>query len=75
MVHVLTGTQVAEEQAHKHYIHQLHLKPSSYKFYYKSNPTQAQLRKGGPWGLVQASEPVWNEQCSFNNQKGMQCGR
>ena len=75
MVRVLTGAQVAGEHAHEQYIKDLHLKPSSYKFYYKSNPTPAQLRKGGRWGVVRFSEPVWNGQCSFNTQKGMRCGR
>ena len=72
MVRVLTCAQVGEERAHEQYIKNLYLKPSSYKFYYKSNPTPVQLRKVGPWdwGLVQFSEPVWNGQCSFNNQKG-----
>ena len=75
MVRVLTGAQVAGEHAHEQYIKDLHLKPSSYKFYYKSNPTPAQLRKGGRWGVVRFSEPVWNGQCSFNTQKGVRCGR
>ena len=51
MVRVLTGSQVAEERAHEQYVQHLHLKPSSYKFYYKSSPTESQLRKGGPWVL------------------------
>ena len=75
MVRVLTGAQVADERAHEQYIQNLHLKPSSYVFYYKSNPTDAQLRKGGPWGVVQFSEPVWNGRCSFNTHKGVRCGR
>ena len=75
MVRVLTGTQVAGEHAHEQYIQHLHLKPSSYKFYYKSNPTDTQLRKGGPWGVVHFSEPVWNGRCSFNTHKGVRCGR
>ena len=65
MVRVLTGAQVAGEHAHEQYIKDLHLKPSSYKFYYKSNPTPVQLRKGSRWGVVRFSEPVWNGQCSF----------
>ena len=52
MVRVLTGAQVAGEHAHEQYIKDLHLKPSSYKFYYKSNPTPTQLRKVGHWGVV-----------------------
>lgn len=75
MVRVLTGAQVQEERAHENYIRHLDLKPSSYKFYFKSNPTPAQLRKGGPWGVVRFSAPVWNGRCSFNNQHGVRCGR
>ena len=75
MVRVLTGAQVQEERAHENYIHHLDLKPSSYKFYFKSNPTPAQQRKGGPWGVVRFSAPVWNGRCSFNNQHGVRCGR
>ena len=48
MVRVLTGAHVQVERAHEQSIKNLHLKTSSYKFYYKSNPTPAQLRKGGP---------------------------
>ena len=75
MVRVLTGAQVAEERAHEQYIEHLHLKPSSYKFYYRSYPTESQLRKGGPWGLVRFSDTVWNGQCSFNTTKGVRCCR
>ena len=75
MVRVLKGAQVSDERAHKHHIQHLHLKPSSYMFCYKSNPTPTQLRKGGPWGVVQFSEPVCNRQCSFNTQKGVHCRR
>ena len=46
MVRVLTGVQVQEERAQENYIRHLDLKPSSYKFYFKSNPTPTQLRKG-----------------------------
>ena len=70
MVRELTGAQVTEERAHEQYIKYLHLKPSFYKFYYKSNSITVQLRKGGPWGVLQFAEPVWSGQCSFNNQKG-----
>ena len=75
MVRVLTGAQVADKHAHEYYIQHLHLKPSFDTFYYKSNPTPTQLRKGGPWGVVQFSDPVWNGRCSFNTQKGVCCGR
>ena len=46
MVRVLTGAQVQAERAHENYIRHLDLKPSSYKFYFKSNLTPTQLRKG-----------------------------
>ena len=75
MVCVLTGSQVAEERAHEQYVQHLHLKPSSYKFYYESHPTESQLRKGGPWGVVRFSYAVWNGQCSFNTNKGVRCCR
>ena len=75
MVRVLTGEQVHEERADEQYIKNPDIKPSSYKFYYESSPTPTQLRKGGPWGVVRFSEPVWNGQCSCNNQRGEQCGR
>ena len=52
MVRILTGAQVQEERAHNKYIKNFHLKLSFYKFYYKSNPPPAQLRKGGPWGVL-----------------------
>ena len=75
MVRTLMGSQVAEERAHENYIQHLHLKPSSYKFYYRSSPTEAQLRKGGRWGVVRFSDAVWNAQCSFNTNKGVRCCR
>ena len=75
MVCVLTGSQVAEERAHEQYIKNLHLKPSSYKFYYKSSPTETQLCNGGPWGVVKFSDSVWNGQCSFNTHTGIRCCR
>ena len=51
------------------------MKPSSYKFYYRSSLTENQLRKGGPWGVVRFSDTVWNGQCSFNTSKGIRCCR
>ena len=51
MVRVLTGAQVQEERAHENYIRHLDLKPSSYKFYFKSKPTPTQLRRRGPWAV------------------------
>ena len=45
MVRVLTGAQVAKERAHEQYVQHLHLKPSSYKFYYKSQPTESQSER------------------------------
>ena len=75
MVRVLTGAQVAEERAHEDYIQHLHLKPSSYKFYYRSSLTENQLRKAGPWGVVRFSDTVWNGQCSFNTSTGIRCCR
>ena len=68
MLRVLTGEQVpgsgwmCTQALHDN----LHIKPSSYKFYYKFNPTPAQVRKGGPWGVVWFLKPIWNGQCSFD---------
>ena len=50
MVRALTSEQVQAERAQDNYIQHLDLKPSSCKFYFKSNPTPTQQRKGGPWG-------------------------
>ena len=51
MVQVLTGAQVGEEHAHEQYIKNLHLKLSSYKFYYKYQSHTCTTEKGWTLGI------------------------
>jgi len=59
----------ADEAAHDQYSHNLESKYSSYQFYYKTNPTPEQLRRGPLWGVRRFSDLLINGRCTFNTQK------
>jgi len=63
------------EASHEHYFQNLQSKYSSYQFYYKTNPTPEQLRRGPLWGVRRFSDLLINGRCTFNTQKGVRCGR
>ena len=65
----------ADRAAHVNYMHHLDEKPSSYQFYYKTNPTAAQLTRGPLWGVRRFTDILENCRCTYNTKKGVRCGR